>query len=257
MICVKELRAGYGRSVVLDSISFTVETGQIVGILGRNGCGKTTLLKCLNGLLRPMSGTILLHGWDLLQMSRQQAARTAALVPQSLSSPFALSVRDTILLGAGCRLQAWQSPTPDMIDEAASYAEALGIAALLDRSFRELSGGEQQLVLLARAQMQQAPILLLDEPTAHLDFPNRYRILDVVSKLAQDHGCTVVLTAHDPNLVLEYCTHVLLMDHGHILTSGPSSETITDHWLKTLYGDRICMQATAAGPVVVAARRNP
>ena len=241
MLRICDLKAGYDKHIVLSGVSFELAKGRILGLLGRNGCGKTTLFKCVNGFLKPFSGSIFLDGRDTSTLTQQQLARLAAFVPQATSAVFSIPVREMILLGASCRIKAWERPGVSFEQE---------ISALLDKQFNEISGGEQQLVLIARALMQNASVLLLDEPTSHLDFANTYMIRDMIEKLAETRQITVVITAHDPNLVIDYCTDVIMLKDGCIMTSGATKEVMTEANLRALYGDDVILRRTEAGPVV-------
>lgn len=250
MLRICDLKAGYDKHTVLRGVSFELEKGHILGLLGRNGCGKTTLFKCINGFLKPFSGSIFLDGKDASDLTQRELARLAAFVPQATSAVFSIPVREMILLGSSCRIKAWEKPGISFEQEAEGYAEELGISSLLDKQFNEISGGEQQLVLIARALMQNAAVLLLDEPTSHLDFANTYMIMDMIEKLAQTRQITVVITAHDPNLVIDYCTDVIMLKDGLIMTSGAAEDVMTESNLKALYGESIILSHTDTGPVV-------
>lgn len=260
MILVENLSAAYestpkGQTVIKD-ISFDLPEGKIMGLLGRNGCGKTTLFRCMNGLLKPSTGRVVLDGKDISKLSQQEIARTAALVPQATATAFSLTVRDMILLGANCRLKAWQSPSIELMDEAYLHAKEVHMDAYFDCQFNELSGGEQQLVLMARALMQNTKILFLDEPTSHLDFTNRYMIMDMVRELSKKKNMTVIITAHDPNIVLEYCTDVLMIKDRQRFAFGTVSEVMTEENLKALYGECISLENTGMGQVVMPSQRS-
>jgi iron complex transport system ATP-binding protein len=231
-----------------------VEKGSILGLLGRNGCGKTTLFRCLNGLLPPIKGKVYLHDQNIARLKPAQIAALVALVPQGARTVFPLYVLDMILLGEGCHLKAWQSPAAAAEERARALAAEIGIEHLLDKQFDRLSGGEQQLVLIARALMQAAPILLLDEPTSHLDFTNQHMVMKLIRRLVRSKGVTTVITAHDPNLVLQYCDEVLMLKGGAILAAGPVEKVLTGDHLKILYGSGIAMEETSSGRVVVPAR---
>lgn len=256
MIEVRDVCAGYGGQPILTDISFSLTKGRIMGLLGRNGCGKTTLFRCMNGLLKPLSGTIELNGRDISLLSQREIARTAALVPQATAAAFSISVKDMILLGASCRIKAWQAPGAELEEEAEAHAAEIGIDRLIDKQFNELSGGEQQLVLIARALMQNTDILFLDEPTSHLDFTNRYMVMDMVAKLATEKQMTIIITAHDPNMVLEYCTDVLMIKAGRMLALGELDEIMTESNLQELYGNCIALKQADFGKVVVPAKRR-
>jgi iron complex transport system ATP-binding protein len=228
-----------------------VSKGRMMGLLGRNGCGKTTLFRCLNGLLRPMRGKIFLEDQDISKLRSDQIAKLIALVPQGARTVFPLYVIDMIMLGEGCHLKAWESPSEESENKASSIAAEIGIEHLLEKQFDRLSGGEQQLVLIARALMQSAPILLLDEPTSHLDFTNQHMVMNLIRSLVFDKGVTTVITAHDPNIVLQYCDDVMMLKNGNILAAGAVDENLNSSNLRLLYGDGIAIEETSSCQVVV------
>jgi len=251
MIKTENLSAGYYKKAVIHNINFTAEQGKLIGLLGRNGCGKTTLFRCLNGLIKPLSGRVLLKGQDITSLNQPQIANLAALVPQGVATIFALDVIDMILLGTSCHLKAWQAPAAAEIAVAEDLAAEIGISHLLDKKFTELSGGEQQLVLIARALMQNTPILFLDEPTSHLDFTNQHLVMNLVRELVNRRKLTAIITAHDPNLVLNYCDDVLTIKNGTLFAQGSVDKILTEKTLKTLYGDGIALEQTASGKFAV------
>ena len=251
MIKVENLSAGYYKKAVIKNIDFTAEQGRLVGLLGRNGCGKTTLFRCMNGLIKPLSGRVFLDGLDIASLHQTQIARLAALVPQGAANVFALDVIDMILLGSSCHLKAWQAPAAAEIAKAENLAAEIGICHLLDKKFSELSGGEQQLVLIARALMQNTPILFLDEPTSHLDFTNQHLVMNLVRELVDRRQLTAIVTAHDPNLVLNYCDDVLTIKDGTLFAQGAVDRILTQTTLNTLYGDGIALEQTASGKFAV------
>lgn len=254
IIRTDSLEAGYHGTVVLTQINMHVSKGRMLGLLGRNGCGKTTLFRCLNGLLRPMKGKVYLADQDISNLKPNEIANLAALVPQGARTVFPLYVLDMILLGEGCHLKAWESPTTESEEKARKVAADIGIEHLLGKQFDRLSGGEQQLILIARALMQSAPILLLDEPTSHLDFTNQHMVMNLIRNLVFTKGVTTVITAHDPNIVLQYCSDVMMIKDGKILSAGPVADILTDDNLKLLYGDGITMEQTPSCQVVVPAK---
>jgi iron complex transport system ATP-binding protein len=251
MIRTENLAAGYNGTVILSDINMQVSKGRMMGLLGRNGCGKTTLFRCLNGLLRPMRGKIFLEDQDISKLRSDQIANLIALVPQGARTVFPLYVIDMIMLGEGCHLKAWESPSEESENKACSIAAEIGIEHLLEKQFDRLSGGEQQLVLIARALMQSAPILLLDEPTSHLDFTNQHMVMNLIRSLVFDKGVTTVITAHDPNIVLQYCDDVMMLKNGNILAAGAVDENLNSSNLSLLYGDGIAIEETSSCQVVV------
>ncbi|MGI6728484.1 MAG: ABC transporter ATP-binding protein [Anaerovoracaceae bacterium] len=251
MIKAQNLSAGYNHRTVISNISFTVNKGCMLGLLGRNGCGKTTLFRCMNGLIKPFSGKVLLNGKDTSKLKQTEIARLSAMVPQGTATVFSLNVIDMILLGSACHLKAWEAPSQIELSKVASLAEEMGILSLLDKRFSELSGGEQQLVLIARALMQDTPILFLDEPTSHLDFTNQHHVMSLVRKLVLKKDLTTIVTTHDPNIVFEYCDEALAIKDGNILKCGKVNDVLTEQTLVTLYGNRIALEKTSSGYFVV------
>ncbi|MGI5876588.1 MAG: ABC transporter ATP-binding protein [Dethiobacteria bacterium] len=251
IIRTENLVTGYNGIPVLTQIDMQVKKGVMLGILGRNGCGKTTLFRCLNGLLRPMSGKVYLNDQDISSLKPHQIANLIALVPQGARTVFPLRVIDMILLGEGCHLKAWQSPSADSEKKAKETAAEIGIEYLLHSQFDQISGGEQQLVLIARALMHSAPILLLDEPTSQLDFTNQHMVMDLIRSLVLTKGVTTIITAHDPNLVLHYCDDVMMIKDGKVLAAGPKEDILTDENLKLLYGNGITIEQANSCQVVV------
>ena len=232
---VKNLSFSYGDRPVLHDISFSVGKGEFLSILGPNGVGKSTLFRCVLGLLSGYSGQVLVDGVDARRFSVREAARHIAYIPQSSRSIFNYSVFDIVLMGRTSGLSTFRSPGKE--DKALCFQamEKIGITHLSDRCFHRLSGGEQQLVLIARALAQQAPILMLDEPTANLDFGNQLRVLEQARSLARE-GYTVIQTTHHPEQSYMFSDRILAIQKGRVLTEGTPSEVLTQDTLRALYG---------------------
>jgi iron complex transport system ATP-binding protein len=242
---INALNFGYPRGGHrLVDVSLSIREGEICCLLGPNGAGKTTLLRCLMNLLTPNRGTIRVHGQAITALSARELARLVAYVPQSASTPFAFTAADIAVMGRTPYLPL--SATPSAADRrmAQSCLERLGIGHLRDRPFSELSGGERQLVLLARALVQQAPVLVLDEPTAALDYGNEVRLLGIIADLARD-GRSVLMTTHQPNHALNYSSRAVLMRNGAITADGAPAEVITSERLTALYEAPIYVAAVA------------
>lgn len=235
MIRVSHLTFAYGAEKVLDDISFTQEAGRLVCLLGPNGAGKSTLIKCLLGLLKKYDGEILLGGKDIRSLSRRELARIAAYVPQAESPVFNYPVMDTVLMGTAGMLAPYMSPGKEQIGIARQALEQLGIGHLADRGINEISGGERQLVFLARGIAQRAKILIMDEPTASLDYGNQILVLRHIREMAA-RGYTVFLSTHNPEHALQYATHVLALRDHKILADGAAGEVLTEDLIKELYG---------------------
>ncbi|WP_235497619.1 ABC transporter ATP-binding protein [Frankia sp. R43] len=218
----------------LTGVSLTLAEAEVCCLLGPNGAGKTTLLRCLLGLLRPHRGTVRIDGRDVGSMSARDLARRVAYVPQTASTPFPFTALDIAVMGRTPHLPPLSAPSEADRRRARDQLDRLGIIRLADRPFPHLSGGERQLVLLARALVQQAPVLVLDEPTAALDYGNEVRILRVVEELARD-GHSVVMTSHQPSHALTYSDRAVLMADGRVVADGRPADVVTGESLTRLY----------------------
>jgi len=219
----------------LKEISFDIYPGSVTAILGPNGAGKTTLLHLLLGLNRPASGTILLNDKPINQYSRQELSQQIGLVPQSEYVPFDYSVLEFVVLGRAPYLGPLELPGEKDIQIARVALEEVGISHLENRAIPELSGGELQLVLLARSLCQQPRILLLDEPTSHLDLANRNITLRILNKL-RSNGTTIIFSTHDPEAAALIADHLVLMRAGQVLDSGSLDKVFTTETLSKVYG---------------------
>jgi iron complex transport system ATP-binding protein len=254
-VVIESLTAGYGRQVVLKEITSEVHTGRVCALIGPNGSGKTTLMRCINAILSPTRGRVVVAGTDVSFAGRSRIARLISVVPQNNYAPFAFSSLEMILMGAATRVKAWSSPGKEETEKARMVCAELGIEDLLAKSFTHLSGGQKQLVLLARALYQDAPVMLLDEPNSHLDFANQHRIMERVRKTVKEKGVTAVITLHDPNLALCYCDDVLMLKDGKVVAAGPTSEMMSNEYLTVGLGDNIMVDTTMGGMKVVVPRQ--
>lgn len=232
MIELQHISYAYGKHQVLKDISFTAQPGNCVGILGNNGAGKSTLITCLNKIRKPNSGSVLVDGANVFQMSRQETARTIAYVAQK-NEMSQTTVYDAVLLGRKPYMK-WGLVKEDY-DLCDEMLERIGMADFKLRYINELSGGEAQKVMLARAFVQQPKILLLDEPTSNLDPRNQYEMMKLVREMAQEHGITVLVVIHDLNLALRYCNRFLFVKDGLVYDYGDQS-VITQQSLRDVYG---------------------
>ena len=244
MLTIKNLSTGYANKPILHEINLEVPQGSVTALIGPNGSGKTTLIRTLSGILQPTSGQVLYRGEDLTKMSVQQRSRMVAVVPQFRTLPPAFSVYEVVALGRTPYLN-WFGITSGADHQIVKDAIAqTGLADLADRSIAELSGGEQQRVLLARALAQQTPLLLMDEPTAHLDLQYQVSFLENVHKLAHpspaadEAGLTkraVLVAIHDLNLLTRYADQVALMVGGRIQARGTPTEVLQPEILSRAY----------------------
>lgn len=231
---VKNLSFSYGTHRVLRDISFSVPEGALVAVLGPNGVGKSTLFRCLLGLLRRYQGEIFLDNREIRTLRRRELASFAAYVPQSSAPTFSYTVLDTVLMGTTSSLALMQRPGKAETERAIAVLKQLGISDLAARSIDKLSGGEQQLVLLARAMVQQATLLVMDEPTANLDYGNQQRVLQRIAGLTKQ-GYTVLLSTHNPEHALRYASHVLALQDGSVAAFGETDCVLTAELIETLY----------------------
>ncbi|WP_419509270.1 ABC transporter ATP-binding protein [Candidatus Allofournierella excrementavium] len=229
--------------VVLQNVDFQAEDGHFLAILGNNGAGKSTLLKCMNGILKPDSGILLLDGEDLLTMPHRQVAQRVAFVAQTVAST-QMTVHDMVMLGRRPYM-GWSFSREDHDIVHAAMAR-LGLMDMRGRFLNQLSGGERQKVMLARALAQQPRLLLLDEPTSALDIRNQYQVLKIVGELCRTEGLTAVVVIHDLTLALRFCDRFLLMRNGQVYRCG-GLEVLDKTALREVYG-------VDAEPVVVNGR---
>ena len=237
LLTINDLSFSYEASnaTVLNQVSFEINAGTITTILGPNGAGKTTLLHLILGLRKPAHGSILLEDLPIDQYSRRNLSQWMGLVPQSEHVPFEYTVLEYVLLGRAPYLNPLDLPGEEDIEIARSALGKIGILPLEHRILPALSGGEQQLVLLARALAQQPRILLLDEPTSHLDLANRNVTLSILNQL-RGEGTTILFTTHDPEAALIVSDNIVLMNSGHVLSTGSFAETFTSEKLTQTYG---------------------
>jgi len=235
MLEIKSLSVGYGPRLVLHAINLHIQSGEIVALIGPNGAGKTTLIRAVSGVIRPQAGLIRAGGKDLAGMASAQRARMLAVVPQARNLPDPYSVWHTVLLGRTPYL-GWLGQPSERDRERVRWAlERTETLDLAERRIGELSGGEQQRVLLARALAQETPILLLDEPTAHLDLHHQTTLLDLVYALTRENHLTVLMALHDLNLAAVYADRVSLLVDGRMQAVGTPAEVLTAERLSAAY----------------------
>ncbi len=235
MLSIENASCGYGARTVLSNVSLQAERGQVLCLLGPNGVGKTTLFKTILGLLRLRDGDIRIDGVSVRTMSFKVKAKHMGYVPQVHDPPFPFKVSEVVLMGRTAHLGALASPGREDMRLADQVIDSLGIADLRDRIYTELSGGERQLVLIARALAQQPQILVMDEPTSNLDFGNQIRVLKRINDLAE-RGLTIIMTTHFPNHAFLCSTQVALLKKSGVMLLGECAQVVTEANLREIYG---------------------
>lgn len=237
MLKVNNLSYGYTRiETVFQGLSFQLCSGRLYALMGGNGSGKSTLLHCLSGFLTGWKGTILIKGKNLLDMSRLELAKSFSFVPQDPGVVFPYDVKSMVLMGRTPFIGTFTRPSQEDRDISRQAMQELGIEFLAEKFFNEISGGERQLVLIARALAQKTPMMFLDEPTNHLDFQNQVRILKILRSLVREKGLLVVMATHDPNHVLQFADQVMILYQGGFLKDGEPQEVITKENIRQVYG---------------------
>ena len=221
---------------VVDRVSLSVARGAIVGLLGPNGSGKTTVLRLLSGTLIPDRGRVLLDGQAIAGMSRRDLARRIAVVPQETHSAFDYSALEIVMMGRYPHLGAFELEGANDLAIARRAMADTGTASFEDRRFAALSGGEKQRVVIAGALAQASDVLLLDEPTASLDLGFQLEIAALLSHLNRDRGTTMVVSTHDLNLAATLCTELVLLKEGRVIAQGPTNNVLTPAHVRDLYG---------------------
>jgi iron complex transport system ATP-binding protein len=231
----RHLDFGYRDRRVGSDVSLALEAGEVLCLLGPNGSGKTTLFKTLLGLLPAQDGQVLLDGVDLRLQKRDEVARLVSYVPQAHAAFFPFTVREVVLMGRTAHLGVFSSPSRHDREVAMAAIERMGLGALADSIYTRISGGERQLSLVARALAQEARIVVMDEPTANLDFGNQVKVLERVLALARE-GMSVLLSTHDPDHAFLCADRVALMRGGSLLGPGVPDLVLTESTLRELYG---------------------
>jgi iron complex transport system ATP-binding protein len=223
----------YGNEEVFKDINLNVKKGGILCLFGPNGCGKSTLIQCLLGILRLNRGTVLLEGQDVKALKPFEIARRLAYIPQLHEKPFPFQVIDVVLMGRACYTGLFSTPTKEDRQIAVNALEQVGMVKYMEKPYTQLSGGETQLVLVARALAQQTPVLVMDEPTSHLDFHNELSFLETVVKLVEKTKLTVVMATHFPNHAFYFennrvNTKIALMNNQGIAFQGDPLHILTE-----------------------------
>lgn len=235
LLHINNIRFGYNAIPVLRDIAFTVKKGEIVGIIGPNGSGKTTLLKIIDGLITPQAGEVLVAGQDIRNIKRKEVASVIAFVPQELSLIFPFSVREVVMMGRYPHLDDLHfegSRDHLIVREAMELTDTLSLA---DRMMHHISGGERQRVLVARALAQKPQIMLLDEATAFLDIRHQITLFELINRLHETQGLTVLMVTHDINLAARYTDRIILLKEGTMRSMGTPDMVITEDTIREVY----------------------
>lgn len=237
---IRKVAAGYNRAhPVLKDVSLQLERGRFIGLVGPNGSGKSTLVRTASRGVKPLRGRVLLAGKDIWSYSARDFARRVAVVPQEISVPFDLSCLEIVLLGRHPHVGRLHLETVEDESVALSALDVVGVLPLASRSIREVSGGERQRVMIAKALAQVPEVLLLDEPTAHLDVAQQTAILSLVADLSRERGIAVLAVLHDLNLAATWCEQIAVMDSGRIVEQGAPQDVVTESLLAKVWQARM------------------
>lgn len=245
-LVLDRVTAGYGITDVLRDVSLVVRSGEVVGLVGPNGCGKTTLVRVASRALRPTTGSVRVAGHDPYETSSKETARLVAVVPQDVIPAFPFDVLEFVLMGRAPYLSRWTGGGPADWAKAREAMEAVGVQHLADRPMDELSGGERRRAVLAQALAQDAPVLLLDEPTTHLDIRHVVELHQVIRRLADERGVAVLAVLHDLTLAGALSDRLVAMAGGQIAAEGQPEEVVTRSLLRTVYGVNADVEASSA-----------
>ncbi|MBM4425137.1 MAG: heme ABC transporter ATP-binding protein [Chloroflexi bacterium] len=240
-LTLSHLSAGYGNRIILRNMSLTVKAGEVIALVGPNGAGKSTLIRVVSGVVSARGGEARIDGLDLLRMNPAQRAKLIAVVPQLIHLPEAFTVSEIVLMGRTPHLPFWAAESKHDCEMAWAAMRRTQTESLADRRADELSGGEQQRVMIARALAQEPRALLLDEPTSHLDLKYQIGVLELARSLAQEHGLAVLMTMHDLNQAGVYADRVALMKGGEIVAQGTARNVFTAEQLSKVYGVRVAV----------------
>lgn len=231
---VKDLNFSYGKRQILHDVNFDIPDATLVNVLGPNGVGKSTLFRCILGLNGGYSGTVRVNGKDIKGLSIRERAREISYIPQSHAPVYSYEVIDVVIMSTGADLGMLRTPGQRHRQCAYDALERVGIAHLAERTYTQISGGEQQLVLIARALAQNAKTIIMDEPTSALDYGNTVRVLSCVRQLAKE-GLSIVQSTHQPDQAFLYSDKTLVLHEGHIHAFGCPKEVITNELVSTIY----------------------
>ena len=235
MIDVRELEFAYSQKQVLQDVSLHLEQGDFCAIVGPNGSGKTTLLKLMTGLLQPQGGSVQVGGKPLNSLSAMEKARLMAYVAQRQDVVFDFSVFDTVLMGRNPHQSRWETASSHDVQVVVEVLQLTGLADYRNRMLTELSGGEVQRVMIARAMAQQTPVILLDEPLSNLDITYQFEVMDILQHLNKQNNTTIVIILHDLSFVKKYAHKVLMLQNGALQHFGPVDDVLTEQNVREVF----------------------
>ena len=249
-IAVRQLHFSYGASEVLSDVTFSLREGEILSVLGANGAGKSTLFRCVLGSLSYARGDVRVNEQSVREMTEKERAAHMAYIPQIHKPSFSFRVLDVVMMGMAKRISLLGAPSKSQEEEAYAALQKLGMEGFAERGFASLSGGEQQMVLIARAIAQDASFLIMDEPTSALDFGNQLRVLGEIRRLTHA-GYGVLLSTHNPQHALSFADRMIALKEGRIVAEGAPEEVLTKELIRRLYGVDAVFAETEAGRAIV------
>lgn len=249
---IENIGFGYASTPIIEEIFLEIALSQVVTICGPNGVGKSTLMRCINRILKPSKGTIFLDGRQMSRMSQIEIARKIGYVSQSSSNAFPVSVFDMVLTGRRPHI-GWRSSEADT-DKVVEILRLMGMEDLALRDFNELSGGQQQKIIISRALAQEPDILLLDEPTSNLDIRHQLEVMEIIRNLAMEKGISVVIAVHDLNLAARYADRVVMMKNGRVFCKGDPESVLTPENIMSVYGVESAVKREDGKPYIVPIR---
>lgn len=250
-ITIKGLKFGYNGSKILDGLDLEIEDSEILGLVGPNGSGKTTLIKCIDRILKP-KGSILLDGKELESIGRKEIAGRLGYVPQSSSTPLATTVFDTVLMGRRPHI-AWRVLDNDL-EKVSETLELLNLQDLAMRDFSQLSGGQKQKVLVARALCQEPEVLLLDEPTSNLDMRHQLEVMEMIARLVREKKISAVMALHDLNLAAMFVDKLAILKGGKIFRAGKPADLLNSENIREVYGVEAVVMNNMQRPYIIPIR---
>lgn len=250
--------AGYRKEPVIRDLSLTLAAGDMAALIGPNGAGKTTLLRAITGRIAPTAGCVRLFGQDVAALPAVERARLVGVVPQDMETPMPFTVEEVVAMGRTAAISRWKPPAPadlKSVERAMAYTDVID---LRDRLFTELSGGERQRAVIAMVLAQQPRMILMDEPTSHLDMNHRLEVMQIVERLNREDGVTVLVVSHDLNLAAEFCGRLFLLDSGRLVAAGTPREVLDEELLRRVYRCEVRVQDNPAnGSVLVMPAPRP